>query len=111
MAAKPRRTGMRAHAWVCAISVVLLAAGCATKTTTQKTQDAETTSLTGKAATLQTSRIENWSAPNSRTLLVEATDGSRYRAQFLTDCIGLPFVTSIGFETRGLNQLDQYSDI
>jgi hypothetical protein len=103
---------MRAHASAFVMALALLASGCATNRTATDTQEAESTSLTSqKDASLQTYRIENWSAVNDRTLMVESVDGSRYRAQFMTDCIGLQFASSIGFETRGLNRLDQYAGI
>jgi hypothetical protein len=103
---------MRDHASAFAIALALLASGCATNRPTTGAQDGDTTALMGqKDASLQTYRIENWSVLNDRTLMVESTDGSRYRAQFMTDCIGLRFASSIGFETRGLNRLDQYAGI
>jgi hypothetical protein len=103
---------MRAHALAFVISLALVAAGCATNRASPDAQDAEATALMKQEdANLQTYRIENWSAPDSRSLIVESTDGTRYRAQFMTDCIGLTFASSIGFDTRGLNRLDRYAGI
>lgn len=62
-------------------------------------------------AELQTYRIRDWSAPNDKTLLVKSLDGSTYRAEFMGPCTGLRFSDTIGFVTRGLNELDKYSGI
>jgi hypothetical protein len=62
-------------------------------------------------AELQTYRIRDWSAPNDKTLLVKSLDGSTYRAEFMGPCTGLRFSNTIGFVTRGMNELDKYAGI
>jgi hypothetical protein len=62
-------------------------------------------------AELQTYRIREWSAPNDKSLLVKSLDGSTERADFLGPCTGLRFSNTIGFVTRGANELDKYSGI
>jgi Family of unknown function (DUF6491) len=92
--------------------ILLSVAGCATTQSTAEKPAGETTPLMSRDdANLQTYRIDDWSAPDNRTLIVKSVDGSQYRAQFMSECLGLRFTNSIGFETRGLNQLDQFSGI
>lgn len=62
-------------------------------------------------ARLQTYRIDTWSAPDDRTLIVESIDGTLYRAQMMGSCMGLRFTDTLGFVTRGTNALDDFSGI
>ncbi len=70
-----------------------------------------TPQMAADSAELQTYRIRNWSAPDDRTLIVEALDGTRYRAEMLGPCFGLNFATRIGFVNRGLNQVDRFAGV
>jgi hypothetical protein len=88
----------------------LALAGCAS--TSEESSGADVTpQMAADSAELQTYRIRSWSAPNDRTLIVEALDGTRYKAELLAPCFGLDFATRIGFVNRGLNQLDRFAGV
>ena len=106
--------------WMLAAGAALALAACATTResetaggATARGSEAEgvTEQLSHNSSELQTYRIRDWSAPNNRTLIVESVDGRRYEARFMTDCLGLQFTETIGFITRGLNELDKFSGI
>lgn len=64
------------------------------------------------AAQLLSYRIRNWSAPNDRTLILEAYDGTRYKAEMLSPCFGLNFAQRLAFTNRGgFSQIDQFSSV
>jgi hypothetical protein len=85
-------------------------AGCAG--TPEESGGADVTpQMAADSAELQTYRIRSWSAPNDRTLIVEALDGTRYKAELLAPCFGLDFANRIGFVNRGINQLDRFAGV
>jgi hypothetical protein len=92
-----------------AIAALTLAA-CASSPETADGSDV-TPQMAADSAELQTYRIRSWSAPDDRTLIVEALDGTRYKAELLGPCFGLNFATRLGFVNRGLNQLDRFAGV
>ncbi|HEV7716677.1 MAG TPA: DUF6491 family protein [Steroidobacteraceae bacterium] len=57
-------------------------------------------------------RIRNWSALNDHTLIVEASDGTRYKAETMGPCLGLGFSNRVGFYNRGgFQQIDRFSSL
>jgi hypothetical protein len=88
----------------------LALAGCAS--TREESSAADVTpQMAADSAELQTYRIRSWSAPDDRTLIVEALDGTRYKAELLAPCFGLNFANRIGFVNRGINQLDRFAGV
>lgn len=101
---------MKTSILITAALAALALAGCAS--TAKESSDSEVTpQMAADSAELQTYRIRNWSAPDDRTLIVEALDGTRYRAEMLGPCFGLNFATRIGFVNRGLNQVDRFAGV
>ena len=43
--------------------------------------------------------IQNWSAQNDSTLMVQAMNNKWYRVGLMMSCSGLPFATRVGFDT------------
>jgi hypothetical protein len=65
-----------------------------------------------ESAELWSYRIRNWSAPNDHTLIVESSDGTRYKAETLGACPGLGFSPRLGFANRGgFQQIDRFSSV
>jgi hypothetical protein len=94
------------------IALAMLAlAGCASTSPEESDGSDLTPQMAADSAELQTYRIRSWSAPDDRTLIVEALDGTRYRAEMLAPCFGLDFATRIGFVNRGLNQVDRFAGV
>ena len=54
-----------------------------------------------RQACLQIGRIENWRAPNDRTLIVDSDTHKKYRVDLLGHCPGLNFAQTIGFRSMG----------
>ncbi|TAJ70880.1 MAG: hypothetical protein EPO51_17165 [Phenylobacterium sp.] len=55
--------------------------------------------------------IRDWHAADSRTLYVQDNRRQWYRATLFAPCFELPFVQTIGFETRGIDTFDRFSTI
>lgn len=104
----------RAH-WMLAPLAVLALTACQTQpaASTAGTAAEETTPQLAREDRLamQSYRIRDWSAPSNDVLIVESIDGTRYRAQFMGPCTGLRFANTIGFITRGTNELDRFAGI
>jgi hypothetical protein len=93
-----------------ALASVLVLAGCATNRMAHYDQSSLQTSP--QSAELLKSRIRNWSAPDDHTLIIEAHDGTRYKAETMGPCQGLGFSTRVGFASRGgFNQIDRFSSL
>lgn len=99
-----------------ALAVALLGACATERPAADATADDDddtriTEQLKPTDARLETYRIDTWSAPSDDTLIVEALDGTLYRAQFMGRCLGLRFTDTIGFVTRGTASLDHFSGV
>jgi hypothetical protein len=103
---------MRSHSiWVLGTLTSLALAGCATNGNSHSAS-AENLQTVGGDATLQSYRIRSWSAPNDHTVLLEASDGTRYKADTIGPCFGLDFANRVGFSNRGgFNQIDRFSSL
>lgn len=55
--------------------------------------------------------IRNFRAESNDVLMIEDNSGRWYRAEMFAPCIGLNFAEHIGFETRGTNSFDKFSQI
>jgi outer membrane murein-binding lipoprotein Lpp len=113
MAKHMTRMAAAAVAATCLIPFVL--AGCSTKRPNSQAsrEHADLNAPIAKAgATIQRYRIHEWSAPNDHTVIIVATDGTRYRAETLGPCNGLTFSSRVGFANRGgFNTIDRTSSV
>jgi hypothetical protein len=96
---------------ITAALAALALAGCASTADESSSDSDVTPQMAADSAELQTYRIRSWSAPDDRTLIVEALDGTRYKAELLGPCFGLNFAQRIGFVNRGINQLDRFAGV
>jgi hypothetical protein len=96
---------------ITAALAALALAGCASTAEESSSDSDVTPQMAADSAELQTYRIRSWSAPDDRTLIVEALDGTRYKAELLGPCFGLNFAQRIGFVNRGINQLDRFAGV
>jgi hypothetical protein len=63
-------------------------------------------------ARLPRMRIRDWAAVNDETIIITATDGTRYRAETFGPCLGLNFTNRLAFESRGgFEQIDRFSSV
>lgn len=56
------------------------------------------------------SRIKNWYAPDSKTLIIE-TSGGDFKGIFANNCSGIRFAESIGFNSSGGTELDKFTTV
>ena len=56
-------------------------------------------------------QIDDWIAPDDRTLVINAADRSLYEARFKGRCTGLRNVDTIAFIVPGALQVDQYAGV
>jgi hypothetical protein len=103
---------MKVHSiWVLGTLTSLALAGCATNSSSHS-PSADNLQTAGGDATLQSYRIRSWSAPNDHTVLLESSDGTRYKAETIGPCFGLDFANRVGFSNRGgFNQIDRFSSL
>ena len=93
-----------------AASCVLLA-GCASNSA-RDTPTAASLQTSGEPAQLPSYRMRNWSVVDDHTVVIEAYDGTRYKAETLGPCNGLSFATRLGFRNRGgFSQIDRFSSV
>jgi len=89
--------------------------GCASSKGAERraaTESWATAEVAATSAELQRYRIRNWSAPNDHTVIIEATDGTRYRAETMGPCIGLDFANRLAFVNRGgFERVDRFSSV
>src|SRR5215207_914068 len=55
--------------------------------------------------------IQNWSAQNDSTLMVQAMNNKWYRVGLMMSCSGLPFATRVGFDTGPVDTFDRFSSV
>ncbi|MCF8709029.1 DUF6491 family protein [Rhizorhapis sp. SPR117] len=55
--------------------------------------------------------IRDWSADGSEALYIQDIHGQWYHARLMGYCPDLPFVETIGFETRGIDTLDHFGTV
>lgn len=55
--------------------------------------------------------IRDWEAADNSSIYVQDNSRNWYLAKLSAPCVDLPFATTIGFETRGVNQLDRFGTV
>lgn len=55
--------------------------------------------------------INNWRAENDRVIYVQGNGRQWFKAELMTDCIGLRFAENIGFETEASGAFNRFSSI
>jgi hypothetical protein len=55
--------------------------------------------------------IRDWKAIDDETLYVQDVRRNWYIAKLIAPCPDLMFATAIGFETKGVNQLDKFGSV
>jgi hypothetical protein len=55
--------------------------------------------------------LRDWKAVDDETLYVQDVRRNWYLAKLLAPCTDLTFATTIGFETKGVNQLDRFGAV
>lgn len=55
--------------------------------------------------------IRDWQAVDDSTLYVQDNSRQWYLARLSGTCTDLPFATTIGFETKGVNRLDRFGAV
>ena len=55
--------------------------------------------------------IDDWRAQGNEALLIKASNGNWYRAEFAAPCPGIRFRDAIGFVTDGTDRLDKFSSV
>ena len=96
------------------LGLAVALAACASKAARGPTaaQQAASFPVADPDARLQRIRIRDWSVVNDETLIITATDGTRYRAETFGPCQGLNFANRLAFETRGgFETIDRFSSV
>lgn len=107
---------MKSHSLWISRSVVAFAlgialTGCATQRADPANDPANIQTEPGSAE-LRSDRVRNWTVVDDQTLLIEAYDGTRYKAEMMGACNGLSFATRLGFSSRGgFKQIDRFSAV
>jgi len=102
---------MKSHSLLLGALAGLALAGCATNGTSRSDEQANLATEPGDAE-ISRHRIRSWSALNDHTLIFEASDGTRYKAETLGPCFGLDFANGIGFANRGgFQQIDRFTSV
>lgn len=60
---------------------------------------------------VNTGSIRDWAADGTRAVYVQDVHGNWYHAKLLSNCIDLPYVETIGFETHGPDTLDRFGTL
>lgn len=55
--------------------------------------------------------IQDWRADNDRVLYVQGQNRQWYKAELMSDCIGLRFAEHIGFDTEASGAFNKFSSI
>jgi hypothetical protein len=101
---------MMSHSLLLGTLAGLALAGCATNDAS-RTAETNLATVPGDAQVMQ-HRIRSWSAVNDHTMIFEAADGTRYKAETLGPCFGLDFANRIGFSNRGgFQQIDRFTSV
>lgn len=96
------------------LALAVALAACASKNPRNPTaaQQMASAPVADTDARLQRFQIRDWSAVDDETLIITATDGTRYRAQTFGPCLGLNFTNRLAFENRGgFEQIDRFSSV
>jgi len=57
------------------------------------------------------SSIRNWQADGDQGLWVQDAHRQWYYARLMSTCLGLDFTLRVGFETRGIDNLDRFATV
>jgi hypothetical protein len=96
------------------LGLTLALTACASKTSRNPSaaERAAAAPIEDSNARLQRFRVRDWSAVDDQTLIITATDGTRYRAETFGPCLGLNFTNRLAFENRGgFEQIDRFSSV
>jgi hypothetical protein len=55
--------------------------------------------------------IQDWRAENDRVIYVQGQNRQWYRAELMSDCIGLRYAETIGFDTEASGAFNRFSSI
>jgi len=72
---------------------------------------AVTTQMRSGSLELRKYQIDDWIAPDDRTLVINGADRSLYEARFKSRCTGLRDADTIAFIVPGALQVEQYSGV
>jgi len=99
--------------WTCAALPALALLGC--NTTSPPKPDAVNGKVTPQmrsgSTELRTYQIEDWVAPDDRTLVVNSVDRSLFEGRFKTRCTGLRLVNTLAFIVSEPPQIASYVGI
>ena len=85
--------------------------GCASNQSQAQPEGKVTPQMRSGSAELRTYRIEDWTAPDDRTLIVNGANRTLYEAQFKGRCVGLRLVDTVAFVIQGTPEIDHYSAV
>jgi hypothetical protein len=64
------------------------------------------------SAELRSDRVRNWTVIDDQNMVIEAYDGTKYKAEMMGACNGLSFATRLGFSSRGgFKTIDRFSSV
>lgn len=100
-----------AQALMAAATIGLLA-GCASKPSPKAPLEGTVTpQMRSGSVALRAYRIQEWTAPDDQTLILDAEDRSLYEARFKGRCTGLRLVDTLAFVVRGSPEMDHYAGV
>jgi len=70
-----------------------------------------TAQMRSGSVALRAYRIQEWTAPDDRTLILNAEDHSLYEAHFKGRCTGLRLVDTVALVIRGSPEIDHYAGV
>ena len=105
--------------WMLAAAAALMAtaaagplAGCASKGSQQEPLEGTVTAqMRSGSVALRAYHIQDWTAPDDRTLILDAQDRSLYEARFKDRCNGLRLVDTVAFVIRGSPEMDHFAGV
>jgi hypothetical protein len=87
-------------------------AACATQRNAADPNNPANIQTETASAELRSDRVRNWTVLDDQNLIVEAYDGTRYKAEMMGACQGLSFATRLGFSNRGgFKTIDRFSSV
>jgi hypothetical protein len=106
---------LRMMSWkMCAAGAVAIAilSGCAAKPAAPDSAAGKVTpQMRSGSPELRSYQINDWIAPDDRTLIVNAADRSLFQGRFRNQCTGLRLTETIAFVVPSPPQLDRYAAI
>jgi len=97
---------------IIAIVVAALLAACAAEHAKRPAGGTQVTpQMRSGSSDLRTYQLLDWIAPDDRTLIVNSTDRSLFKAEFKRQCMGLRLVDTLAFIVTTPPRVDQYEGI